>query len=226
MEPIIQVNKLYKYYKIGDESICALQNVNLEIFSGEFIAIVGPSGSGKSTLMNIIGCIDKPSSGEVVINGKSVINLDDNNLSLLRNNTLSFIFQSFNLIQNLTAIENVELPLVYRREPKEKRSKLAYDALLTVGLEQRANHKPNEMSGGQQQRVAIARAIAQSSPIILADEPTGNLDSINSASIMEILRGLCDKGKTVLLITHDHNIAEKANRIIEIHDGVAYERRN
>lgn len=208
-----------KIYNPGENEVRALDHVNLEIQKGEFIAIIGHSGSGKSTLMNMLGCLDIPTSGEYYLNGKDVSEMEDNQLSEVRNEEIGFIFQGFNLIPNLTAIENVELPLIYRGIGRGERHKLAVEALKMVGLENRTHHKPSEMSGGQQQRVAIARAIAAKPPVILADEPTGNLDSFSTKEIMQILRGLHDSGRSVILITHDNDIAEQANRVVRILDG-------
>lgn len=208
-----------KVYNPGENEVWALDHVSLEIQKGEFVAIIGHSGSGKSTLMNMLGCLDVPTSGEYYLNGKDVSELGDNQLSEIRNEEIGFIFQGFNLISNLTAIENVELPLIYRGIGRGERHKLAMEALNMVGLEKRIHHKPAEMSGGQQQRVAIARAIAAKPPVILADEPTGNLDSASTKEIMGILRSLHDTGRSVILITHDNDIAEQAKRVVRILDG-------
>lgn len=208
-----------KVYNPGENEVRALDHVSLEVQKGEFVAIIGHSGSGKSTLMNMLGCLDVPTSGEYYLNGKDVSELGDNQLSEIRNEEIGFIFQGFNLISNLTAIENVELPLIYRGIGRSERHKLAMEALNMVGLEKRIHHKPAEMSGGQQQRVAIARAIAAKPPVILADEPTGNLDSASTKEIMGILRSLHDTGRSVILITHDNDIAEQAKRVVRILDG-------
>lgn len=197
----------------------ALDGISLQITEGEFVAIVGHSGSGKSTLMNILGCLDVPSSGRYFLNGKDVSSLSGNELSQIRNQMIGFIFQGFNLIPNLDAQKNVELPLVYRGIGKQERRKLAQDALRKVGLEKRMQHRPGELSGGQQQRVAVARAIAARPPVILADEPTGNLDSHSTSEIMEILKDLHKSGRTVILITHDNDIACQTERMIRIMDG-------
>ena len=197
----------------------ALDHVSLTIDEQEFVAIIGHSGSGKSTLMNMLGCLDVPTSGEYWLHGQDVSALSDDELSDIRNREIGFIFQGFNLIPNLTALENVELPLIYRGVSKSVREELSVEALKKVGLEHRMNHKPSEMSGGQQQRVAIARAIAQAPPVILADEPTGNLDSNSTKEIMDILKGLHKEGRTVILITHDNEIAAQAKRVIKIRDG-------
>lgn len=219
LEALIKVRDMCKIYNPGENEVRALDHVSLEIQKGEFVAIIGHSGSGKSTLMNMLGCLDIPTSGEYYLNGKDVSEMGDNQLSEIRNEEIGFIFQGFNLIANLTAIENVELPLIYRGIGRSERHKLAVEALKMVGLEQRMHHKPAEMSGGQQQRVAIARAIAAKPPVILADEPTGNLDSASTKEIMEILRGLHDSGRSVILITHDNDIANQAKRVVRILDG-------
>ena len=219
MEALIKVKNMCKVYNPGENEVWALDHVNLEIQKGEFVAIIGHSGSGKSTLMNMLGCLDIPTSGEYYLNGKDVSELGDNQLSEIRNEEIGFIFQGFNLISNLTAIENVELPLIYRGIGRSERHKLAMEALNMVGLGKRIHHKPAEMSGGQQQRVAIARAIAAKPPVILADEPTGNLDSASTKEIMGILRSLHDTGRSVILITHDNDIADQAKRVVRILDG-------
>ena len=197
----------------------ALDGVSLAVYKGEFVAIVGHSGSGKSTLMNMIGCLDTPTSGTYFLNGQDVSALSDNALSAIRNEQIGFIFQSFNLIKNLNALENVELPLIYRGLPAAKRRLLALEALERVGLASRMDHRPNQMSGGQQQRVAVARAIAAHPPLILADEPTGNLDTRAGARVFEIIRALHAEGNTIVLITHDEGLARKAQRIVRITDG-------
>ena len=197
----------------------ALDGVSLTIDRGEFVAIAGASGSGKSTMMNVLGCLDIPTYGEYWLDGQNVRELTDKQLSHIRNKQIGFIFQGFNLISNLTAIENVELPLVYRGVDRKTRHKLAVESLTMVGLEKRMDHRPNEMSGGQQQRVAIARAIAAQPPVILADEPTGNLDSASSKEILQILKSMHEQGKTVILITHDNGIAAQARRVVRIMDG-------
>lgn len=219
MEKLIKVQDMCKIYNPGENEVRALDHVNLEINRGEFVAIIGHSGSGKSTLMNMLGCLDVPTSGSYYLNGKDVSMMRDNQLSEIRNQEIGFIFQGFNLIANLNAMENVELPLIYRGIGKSQRQKLAREALTKVGLESRMHHRPSEMSGGQQQRVAIARAIAAEPPVILADEPTGNLDSSSTQEIMEILKGLHRAGKSVILITHDGDIAEQAKRVVRILDG-------
>lgn len=219
MEALIKVRDMCKIYNPGENEVRALDHVDLEIQKGEFVAIIGHSGSGKSTLMNMLGCLDVPTSGEYYLNGRDVSELEDNQLSEIRNEEIGFIFQGFNLIANLTALENVELPLIYRGIGRSERHRLSMEALQMVGLEKRIHHKPSEMSGGQQQRVAIARAIAARPPVILADEPTGNLDSASTKEILEILRGLHNSGRSVILITHDNDIAAQAKRVVRILDG-------
>ncbi len=219
MEPLIRVEDMCKVYNPGENEVHALDHVNLQIQPGEFVAIIGQSGSGKSTFMNMLGCLDVPTSGRYYLNGTDVSTMGDNELSVIRNREIGFIFQGFNLISNLTAVENVELPLIYRGIDRKTRHKLATDALKMVGLEKRMSHRPNEMSGGQQQRVAIARAIAAKPPVILADEPTGNLDSASSREILEILKNMHRDGRTVILITHDNGIAAQAKRVVRIMDG-------
>ena len=219
MDTLIQATDICKVYNPGENEVRALDHVSLSIDKGEYVAIIGQSGSGKSTLMNMLGCLDVPSSGTYILNGTDVSSLSDDELSDIRNQEIGFIFQGFNLIPSFTAIENVELPLLYRGVSKSKRHELAIQALDKVGLGARMTHKPSEMSGGQQQRVAIARAIAQAPPVILADEPTGNLDSASSKEIIEILKKLHAEGRTVILITHDNEIAAQAKRVIRIKDG-------
>ncbi len=219
IEPLIRVRDLCKIYNPGENEVRALDHVDLSIDRGELVGIIGHSGSGKSTLMNMLGCLDVPTSGSYYLNGKDVSNMTDDELSDVRNVEIGFIFQGFNLIPNLTAEENVELPLIYRGVPKKEREDLAVESLKVVGLEHRMDHKPSEMSGGQQQRVAIARAIAARPPVILADEPTGNLDSHSTKEIMEVLKELHRSGRTVILITHDDEIAAQVNRVIRIKDG-------
>lgn len=219
MEPLIKVENLHKIYNPGENEVRALDGIDLEIGKGEFVAIIGHSGSGKSTLMNMLGCLDVPSSGNYFLNGHDVSKLTDNQLSDIRNKEIGFIFQGFNLIANLDAVENVELPLIYRGLGKQKRRRIAVEALRKVGLGTRMKHKPSELSGGQQQRVAVARAIAAQPPIVLADEPTGNLDTKSTKEIMEILKGLHKGGRTVIIITHDDEIAQQVNRVVRIIDG-------
>ena len=219
MSALVEIRDMCKVYNPGENEVRALDHVDVSIEEGEFVAIIGQSGSGKSTLMNMLGCLDVPTSGTYMLHGKDVSHLDDDELSDIRNKEIGFIFQGFNLIPNLTALENVELPLIYRGVGKRKRLQLAEVALAKVGLKDRMDHKPAEMSGGQQQRVAIARAIAQAPPIILADEPTGNLDSGSTGEIMQIMKELHKEGRTIILITHDNEIAARAERVIKIKDG-------
>ncbi|MBO5238725.1 MAG: ABC transporter ATP-binding protein [Lachnospiraceae bacterium] len=219
MDSLIHIEHIMKIYNPGENEVRALDDVSLDIQSGEFVAIIGQSGSGKSTLMNMLGCLDTPTSGQYILSGEDVSHLSDNQLSDIRNKQIGFIFQGFNLISNLTALENVELPLIYRGMPAKERRECSLEALKIVGLEHRVHHKPSEMSGGQQQRVAIARAIAAKPPVILADEPTGNLDSGSTKEIMKILHELHDSGRTVILITHDDEIAANAKRVVRIMDG-------
>lgn len=219
MSTLIEIEDLCKVYNPGENEVRALDHVSLKVDTGEYVAIIGQSGSGKSTLMNMLGCLDVPSSGEYILNGQNVSHLTDDELSDIRNQEIGFIFQGFNLIPSFTAVENVELPLLYRGIGKRERHELALKALEKVGLSKRMGHKPSEMSGGQQQRVAIARAIAQAPPVILADEPTGNLDSGSSKEIIQILKELHKEGRTVILITHDNEIAAQARRVIRIKDG-------
>ena len=219
MEPLIRVDSLHKIYNPGENEVRALDGISLTIDRGEFVAIVGHSGSGKSTLMNMLGCLDTPTTGHYYLEGRDVSGLSDNQLSDIRNRKIGFIFQGFNLIANLDAVGNVELPLIYRGIGKQKRRRIAVQALKKVGLGKRLKHRPSELSGGQQQRVAVARAIAAQPPIILADEPTGNLDSRSTVEIMDILKELHGNGRTVIIITHDDDIARQVNRVIRIMDG-------
>ncbi len=216
---LIEIKDVYKIYNPGENEVRALDGVSLTIDEGEFVAIIGQSGSGKSTLMNTLGLLDRPTSGEYFLSGRDVSTLTDDEQSEIRNKQIGFIFQGFNLIPSLTAVDNVELPLVYRGMKKEERNRLSLEALERVGLGNRLHHRPSQMSGGQQQRVAIARAVAARPPVILADEPTGNLDSSSGREVMRILHELSDEGRTIILITHDNEIAEEANRIIRIQDG-------
>lgn len=216
---LISMRNIVKEYRVGETRLRALDNVSLDIEQGEFVAIVGQSGSGKSTLMNILGCLDVPDEGKYTLNGNDIFTEKEGRLSKIRNREIGFIFQSFNLITSLSAIENVELPLIYRGIKKNKRKHLAERALALVDLESRAKHLPGQLSGGQQQRVAIARAIASSPPLILADEPTGNLDVSSGSEIMNILARLHRRGKTIIMITHDNTIAHRVPRRVEISDG-------
>ncbi len=219
MKKLVEIKDVCKIYNPGENEVRALDHVSLTIGEKEFVAIIGQSGSGKSTLMNMLGCLDTPTSGKYYLHGQDVSHMTDDEQSDVRNREIGFIFQGFNLIPSLTAMENVELPLIYRGVGKRERQKLASAALDRVGLGQRKNHKPTEMSGGQQQRVAIARAIAQAPPILLADEPTGNLDSASTKEIMKIIKRLYSEGRTVIIITHDPSIADQAKRVITISDG-------
>lgn len=216
---LIDVRDVYKIYNPGENQVNALDGVSLTIDEGEFVAIIGQSGSGKSTLMNMLGLLDTPTSGEYYINGTLVDDLTDDEMSKIRNEQIGFIFQGFNLISSLNAIENVELPLVYRGISKYERREISEAALKKVGLEQRMHHLPAALSGGQQQRVAVARAIAAAPPVILADEPTGNLDTRSTNDVMQILHNLKEDGRTVIIITHDNEIAEQAERVVRIRDG-------
>lgn len=220
MSSILQIKDLVKIYSTGDISVKALKGINLEIKKGEFVAIMGTSGSGKSTLMNILGCLDYPTSGEYTLDGVMVNTLNRKQLAEIRNQKIGFVFQGFNLLSRTTAIENVELPLVYSRHHRGINiKKAAIEALEAVGLGERIHHHPNQLSGGQQQRVAIARALINKPPIIFADEPTGNLDTRTSVEVMKIFQELNDKGITILLVTHEHDIAFYAKRVLEMKDG-------
>ncbi|KQL38714.1 macrolide ABC transporter ATP-binding protein [Bacillus sp. FJAT-25509] len=221
--PIIQIKNMTKMYELGGETVMALQSVSLDIQKGDFISVIGPSGSGKSTFMNMIGCLDRPDSGRYLIDNEDVGQMKSSQLATIRNEKIGFIFQNFNLIPKLTAVENVELPLIYRGMKTAERREVALSALKKVGLVDRANHLPTQLSGGQQQRVAIARALAGSPPILLADEPTGALDSKTSKEILEIMNLLNEQGHTIILITHDLDVAKQASRVVRIHDGQLYE---
>ncbi len=216
---MINVSSLSREYSIGNSAVHALRDISLHVSRGEFVAIIGKSGSGKSTLMNILGCLDTPTCGTYFLNGRDVSSLSKKELSKIRNREIGFIFQGFNLLDKLTAVENVELPLIYSRTPRKVRREAAVSALCRVGLSDRLFHKPAELSGGQQQRVAIARAITQKPSVILADEPTGNLDAASGREILDILTTLHNDGATIVLITHDASVASEADRIIEISDG-------
>jgi putative ABC transport system ATP-binding protein len=216
---VIQVDNMTKVYKSGENEVVALKDVNLHIKKGEFVAIMGPSGSGKSTLMNILGCLDKPTSGEYYLEGKAISQLDSRQLAHIRNKKIGFVFQNFNLLPRMNALRNVEIPMIYAGVSSGDRRARAMEALKSVGLEDRWHHKPNELSGGQRQRVAIARALVNSPRIILADEPTGNLDSKSGAEIMEIFTELHRNGATIVLVTHENEIAKYAQRIVFFRDG-------
>jgi putative ABC transport system ATP-binding protein len=217
--PLIETDDLWKTYQMGDEQIHALRGVSLQIERGEYVAIMGPSGSGKSTLMNLIGCLDTPSKGRYLLNGKVVSEMNDNELARIRNEEIGFVFQTFNLLPRATALHNVELPLVYAGVPKKDRLERAKAALDKVELSPRMHHRPNELSGGQRQRVAIARALVNNPSILLADEPTGNLDSKTGVEIMSLFERLHGAGNTIVLVTHEADIAAHAHRIISIRDG-------
>lgn len=218
-EPLITMSKIEKTYKLGDNVVHALDHIDLSIEKGAFISIVGPSGSGKSTLMNMMGCLDKPDKGKYILGGSHIDQLKDRDLAEIRNQKIGFIFQNFNLLGKLSAVENVELPLLYRGVKTKDRRARALECLNMVGLKDRAAHLPNQLSGGQQQRVAIARALAGDPQILLADEPTGALDSKTSEEIMNLLTALNENGRTIVLITHDLNVARKAKRTVSIRDG-------
>ncbi|HIA80250.1 MAG TPA: ABC transporter ATP-binding protein [Candidatus Marinimicrobia bacterium] len=216
---LILLKKIYKIYHVGGEEVRALDGVDLTISKNEFLAIKGPSGSGKSTLMNMIGCLDTPTSGDYEFEGEMVHNMDDNQLASIRNRKIGFVFQTFNLLPKATAQHNVEIPLVYANIRREKRLMMASKALTSVGLEDRMHHKPNELSGGQRQRVAIARALVNNPSLVLADEPTGNLDSKSGQEIMDVFDALHQEGNTIVLVTHEDYIAAHANRTIQLFDG-------
>ncbi len=220
MNPILSVKELKKTYIMGTTQVHALQSVSLDINKNEYVALMGPSGSGKSTLMNLLGCLDTPTSGEYLLNSTNVSTMTDSELAEIRNKEIGFVFQTFNLLPRLSALENVALPLVYGGVNKTKRLERAREVLEAVGLGDRVDHKPNELSGGQRQRVAIARALVNNPSIILADEPTGNLDSKTSAEIMQILGSLHREGNTIILVTHEPDIAEYAHRVVRLRDGL------
>jgi len=220
---MINIKKVSKSFTLGDEIIKAVNNISFNVQKGEFVAIVGPSGSGKSTLMNVLGLLDVPDSGEYYLDGINISEASDDELANIRNQKIGFIFQNFNLLGKMTALENVEVPLIYNGKTEEDARKIAKKLLEKVNLKERMNHLPNQLSGGQQQRVAIARALACNPEIILADEPTGALDSKTGIDIMNLLKDLNDNGQTIILITHDLNIAKKAKRVVKISDGKLYE---
>lgn len=220
MASIIELENIQKSYYLGKQELKVLKGISLEVFKNEYVALMGPSGSGKSTLMNILGCLDSPTAGRYVLNGADVSKMEDDDLADVRNKEIGFVFQQFNLLPRLTAAENVALPLIYNGTSKKIRTELALEMLNRVGLADRSHHKPNELSGGQNQRVAIARALVNNPSIILADEPTGNLDSKTSMEIMSIFDKIQRDGNTVILVTHEEDIAENAHRIIRLRDGV------
>ena len=219
MNKVIEIRDIVKNYQVGTVVVKALRSVTLDISKNEYVAIMGPSGSGKSTLMNILGCLDTPSKGQYILNGTDVSKMEDDMLAEIRNKEIGFVFQTFNLLPRYTALENVMLPLIYAGIQRAEREEMAIKALEEVGLTDRMHHKPNELSGGQRQRVAIARALVNTPSIILADEPTGNLDSKTSYDIMDLLDKIHDKGNTVILVTHEEDIARHAHRIIKLMDG-------
>lgn len=220
MHPIIHLEDIRKSYFMGKQAIPVLKGISLDIQRNEYVALMGPSGSGKSTLMNILGCLDTPTSGKYILNGQDVSTMEDDELAAVRNKEIGFVFQQFNLLPRLSALENVALPLVYAGIGKKQRNELAFEVIKKVGLEDRSHHKPNEMSGGQCQRVAIARALVNNPSLILADEPTGNLDTRTSGEIMEIFGRIHEGGNTVVLVTHEEDIAHYAHRVVRLRDGV------
>lgn len=220
MHDVIRIENLTRFYTIGEETVRALNGINLTIHKNEYVALMGPSGSGKSTLMNIIGCLDTPTSGEYFLNGPNVAQLSDSELAAIRNKEIGFVFQTFNLLPRLTALQNVALPLVYAGIPEAERLKKAKEVLEQVGLGNRMTHKPNELSGGQRQRVAVARALVNHPSIILADEPTGNLDTKTSEEIMQLFDIIHQAGNTIVLVTHEEDIALRAKRVVRMRDGI------
>ncbi len=219
MRDVLKIEEVSKSYTLGRLVVPVLRDINLSVSEGEFAAIMGPSGSGKSTLMNLIGCLDRPTAGKIIIGGKDTSTLSDIQLAHIRGKKIGFIFQTFNLISRMSALKNVELPMIYQDIPKEKRARRALELLEMLGIEDRANHKPAELSGGQRQRVAIARALVNEPEILLADEPTGNLDSKTGHEIMQIFNKLHDEGRTILMVTHDSGLAQNCDRIIRLKDG-------
>ncbi|MBO0358718.1 ABC transporter ATP-binding protein [Hymenobacter sp. BT186] len=220
LHPVIETHDISKMYRMGTEEIHALRSVTITIQRGEYVAFMGPSGSGKSTLMNIVGCLDTPTTGNYILNGKDVSRMTDNQLADVRNREIGFVFQTFNLLPRATSLDNVALPLIYAGYNKSDREEKAMQALRSVGLDTRAKHRPNELSGGQRQRVAIARALVNDPSIILADEPTGNLDTKTSYEIMDLFEALYAKGNTIIMVTHEEDIARYAHRIVRLRDGL------
>ena len=219
-EYLIEMQDLMKVYELGEEKVHALRGVNLTVSHGEYLAVMGPSGSGKSTLMNIIGCLDTPTSGRYILDGTPVETMTDDELAAIRNKKIGFVFQTFNLLARTTALHNVELPLIYARVPRAERRARAEQALKDVGLSDRMQHQPNELSGGQRQRVAIARALVNKPSLLLADEPTGNLDSKTGREILDLFRDLSSRGNSIILVTHEDDVAREARRVIHLKDGV------
>jgi putative ABC transport system ATP-binding protein len=218
-EHLIEMRELTRVYQLGPQEIYALRGVDLIIENGEYVAIMGPSGSGKSTLMNIIGCLDRPSAGRYLLDGIPVESMDDDELAAIRNRKIGFVFQTFNLLARTTALQNVELPLIYAKISRAERRDLAEEALSAVGLKDRMNHQPNELSGGQRQRVAIARALVNKPSLLLADEPTGNLDSTTGREILDLFRDLHNHGNSIIMVTHEDDVAQEAKRVVHIRDG-------
>ena len=216
---LIEMRELTRVYQLGAEEIHALRGIDMVIGKGEYVAVMGPSGSGKSTLMNIIGCLDRPSAGQYILDGTAVETMNDDDLAAVRNRKIGFVFQTFNLLARTTALANVELPLVYARIPRLERRRMAEEALTAVGLGDRMTHQPNELSGGQRQRVAIARALVNKPSLLLADEPTGNLDSQTGREILDLFRNLHDRGNSIIMVTHEDDVAREAARVIHIRDG-------